>query len=511
MRSVSDGYVLFDNDDVYRKAQGPVVVNDLATTERAATLFAVIGPKAKEIITGALGSLEDAEAATCTIAGECVFVCADGDDFYVIVLNAVTGDIWQRLRKAGAVAGEPKTYEEYSGKIGLPQSGSSIKELNEAHSELFDPAKPYFVGSAHVERPAESGKNKKQYKYEPKDEPVIRTCLYEEHLKLGKPRMAAFAGHEMPVWYTSIIDEHRAVRETAGLFDVSHMGVLDVRGRDACQFMDMVSSNYIVRLRPGQSIYGYLFYPDGTCVDDILTYCISHEHYMVVFNAANIQKDLDWINAISTGEIIIDESRPWITPPRVDIRYLKDESAGGDMIVDVALQGPSSLPTILKLAGGDRLLQGRIRRIKRTDFIDCELAGLPLLLSRTGYTGEQYGYEFYIHPQQAPELWSKVLDAGEEFGVKPTGLGARDSTRTEAGLPLYGHELEDESKVNPIEAGYGPFVKLHKPFFIGRDHAVKMAENRDREVCRFKTTGGMRKVNPGNRAGRETARQNKKF
>ncbi len=438
MRSVSDGYVLFDSDDIYRKVQGPVVVNNLSDGSDGAA----DGTDTKEIISKALSAMKETGSVT---------------------------------------SGEQ-----------MPASG-----LLKKHPEQFDLIKPYFVGTAHVKRSPEHAKGKKQYKYEPKEEPAIRTCLYEEHLKLGKPRMAAFAGHEMPVWYTSIIDEHRAVRETAGLFDVSHMGVLDVRGRDACRFMDMVSSNYIVRLRPGQSIYGYLFYPDGTCVDDVLTYCISYEHYMVVFNAANIRKDLDWLSAVNTGEIIIDESRPWITPPKVEIRYLKDESHGEDMRVDVALQGPASLPTVLKLASGDRILQGRIRGIKRTEFIDCELAGLPLLLSRTGYTGEQIGYEFYIHPEQAPELWNRVLEAGEEFGVKPTGLGARDSTRTEVGLPLFGHELEGESKVNPIEAGYGPFVKLHKPFFIGRDHAVEMAENREREVCRFKTTGGMRKVNPG--------------
>ncbi|MHC4662966.1 MAG: hypothetical protein ACYS8W_14895 [Planctomycetota bacterium] len=499
MRWVSDGYVLFDNDDVYRKVQGPVVVNDLALAEKPAALLAVTGPKVNDVIGKALGRMDDAGPGACTVAGECIFVCNDGDTNYLIVPRLVEDDVWNRIRDGGAVPCGAETLETFKVKARLipaSETGDSVSDILKNESEPADPKKTYFVGTAHIERPSGLSAGKKKYEYKPEDEPVLKTCLYDEHMKL-KPRMAAFAGHEMPVWYSSIIDEHRAVREAAGLFDVSHMGVLDVRGREAWRFMDMVSSNYIVRLRPGQSIYGYLFYPDGICVDDILTYCISPEHYMVVFNAANIQKDLAWINAVNSGKIIIDEGSQWITPPKVEVRYLKDESVGADMRVDIALQGPASLPTILKLAGGDRVFQGRIRRIKRTDFIECELAGIPMYLSRTGYTGEPYGYEFYVHPENAPAIWNKVLEAGEEFGVKPAGLGARDSTRTEAGLPLYGHELEGDFRVNPIEAGYGPFVKLHKPFFIGRKHAVKMAESRERETCRFRVTGGMRKVNPG--------------
>ncbi len=356
--------------------------------------------------------------------------------------------------------------------------------------------KPYFIGR-HVlpqaeERPAHT--------YAPEEVPLRRTPLFEEHLKLGaKEFMVPFAGWEMPVWYTRVSDEHRAVRTTAGLFDVAHMGVFDVRGPMATRFLDLICTNYIVRMVDGQAQYNYLLDPDGSVIDDIMVYRLAFDHYQVVCNAVNAERVLDWVNAVNSGEIRIDPKYPGarIEEPAA-IRDLKDPSSGDDQRVDIALQGPASVKILQAMAKGSDQA-ANIGRLMKSRLLETELCGISVIVSRTGYTGEEYGYELFVHPDRAVEFWNAVLKSGEPFGVKPAGLGSRDSTRTEAGLPLYGHELAGAFDVDPIEAGYGGFVKFHKAFFIGRGPLLERWLNpRKKQIVRFRiTTKNPRNIRTG--------------
>jgi glycine hydroxymethyltransferase len=324
-----------------------------------------------------------------------------------------------------------------------------------------------------------------------------RTPLYEIHQELGG-RLIPFAGWEMPVWYTSVSEEHQAVREAAGLFDVAHMGVFEVVGPHATAFLDTVFSNYAAWIEPGQSMYGYFLDPDGNVIDDGIIYRVALDHYYMVVNASNEDKDWDWLTAVNEGQVLIDRDRPWIAPEaKATLRNLKDPATGERQKRDIALQGPASLKTLQALTE-DEALKAALARVRRTDLIGCELAGIPLVIARTGYTGEDVGYEILAHPDDLPELWNAILEAGEPFGVKPAGLGARDSTRIEAGLPLYGHELAGEFEITPIEAGFPGYVKYHKPFFVGRDVLLAQEDERDRELIRFRVNEkGVRRPQTG--------------
>jgi len=289
----------------------------------------------------------------------------------------------------------------------------------------------------------------------------------------------------MPVWYSSAGEEHRAVREAAGLFDLGHMGVLEVSGEHATSLLDLATTNYVRWLKPGESQYTYLLDPDGRVIDDLIVYCRTRERYLLVVNAVNAEKDLAWLQAVNSGEYLLDRRRPWIEPEGpAQIRDLKAPEAGEDRRIDLALQGPKSLSILKSLARPE--LAHRLGRLKRTAFLEDELAGIPVMIARTGYTGEEFGYELLLHPDQAGELWQLLLEVGAEFGLKPAGLGARDSTRTEAGLPLYGHELAGELDISPIEAGFGGYVKFHKPYFIGRRALLEKEATRRMEIVRFR-------------------------
>lgn len=379
----------------------------------------------------------------------------------------------------------PVTVEEVPHLSPIPTEGQEI-----------DLTKPYFIGQAHLP-PPENPSPKEEWRWEERESPLKRTPLYETHKRMGA-KMVPFAGWEMPVWYTSVSDEHRAVRETAGLFDVAHMGVFEVAGPHATAFLDAVCSNYVAWLEDGQSLYGYLLDPDANVIDDIMVYRRQADLYMMVVNAANEDKDWDWLNAVNERRVVIDRARPWVQveAPAI-LRNLKDPASGERQKRDIALQGPASLPTLLALADGEAF-RTELARLRRTDLLEGSLAGIPVIVARTGYTGEEWGYEIFVHPDQAPALWDRILEAGERFGVKPAGLGARDSTRTEAGLPLYGHELAGPFNISPVEAGFAGYVKYHKPFFVGRDALLAREKSRERELIRFRVAEkGVRRPQTG--------------
>lgn len=327
---------------------------------------------------------------------------------------------------------------------------------------------------------------------EPPEAEPKQTALHETHKAMGA-KMVPFAGWDMPVWYTSVVEEHLATRQAAGLFDVSHMGVYDVHGPDAASFLDAVCGNDCGGLMPGASLYTHFITPDADVVDDTLVYRRGWEDYLVVVNASNDDKDRTWLESVRDGKVRIDNARPWARTFGYEarIRNLRDPKAGRDMRVDIALQGPKSRDTLLAM-GVDDKTRARILALKRTELCDGVVGGFDLIISRTGYTGEKMAFELFVHPERSVDFWNAVLKAGEALGVKPIGLGARDSLRTEAGLPLYGHEMGAGSGKNGArdlgvaEGGFGSYVKVYKPWFIGRQAYVAREQERTGVVVRFR-------------------------
>ncbi|RIK31167.1 MAG: glycine cleavage system aminomethyltransferase GcvT [Anaerolineae bacterium] len=323
------------------------------------------------------------------------------------------------------------------------------------------------------------------------DSPLQKTALNQVHRDLGG-RMVPFAGWEMPVQYTGIYEEHLATRQAAGLFDVSHMGVYDVRGADAASFLDAVCGNDCGGLTPGESLYTHFLTPDADVIDDTLVYRRGWDDYLVVVNASNDDKDRTWLEAVRDGKALIDHARPWARTfgYNAEIRNLRDPKAGDAMRVDIALQGPKSRE-ILFAMGVDTETRTQVNKLKRTELCNAVIGNFDLIVSRTGYTGEKMAFELFVHPDRSVDFWNAILKAGEPFGVKPVGLGARDSLRTEAGLPLYGHEMglgskgSGERDLGVAEGGFGSYVKTYKPWFIGRDAFVAREKERKGVVVRF--------------------------
>jgi len=344
--------------------------------------------------------------------------------------------------------------------------------------------KPFFIGDV---RGAADGDPLPAFQWsEKQDEPLKRTCLYQQHITAGA-KMVPFAGWEMPVWYSSVLEEHTAVRSNAGLFDVSHMGVFLAEGIDAPAFLDSICANDIAALEIGESCYTHFLDVDAHVIDDTIVYHYAQDKYLVVVNASNEEKDWAWFQAVKNGTALVDHKKPWATAygRNVILHNLKDPSEGNGMRVDIALQGPKSRQILCKLGWDAETIQ-KINTLKRTQLCEASLDGTDVVISRTGYTGEKMAFELFIHPEKAPYLWNALLDNGKELGLLPCGLGARDSLRTEAGLPLYGHEMGGDLDLGVNEAGFSLFVKVHKPWFIGRDAYLESEKVRKGVVVRFR-------------------------
>ncbi len=284
------------------------------------------------------------------------------------------------------------------------------------------------------------------------EEQLKLTCLHACHLALGA-KMSPFAGYDMPIQYSSIVQEHEAVRHRVGVFDVSHMGEIFVCGKDAERFVNHIFTNDIRPMAPGQILYGMLLYPDGGTVDDLLVYKeFAPDSYLLVVNAANIDKDHAWILSQKEG---------------FDVTVENASEAWGQ----IAVQGPEAEKAVVEVLG-----LGEAAALTFYTFRDFEVDGARVIVSRTGYTGED-GFEIYATPAQTVRYWEALMAAG----VAPCGLGCRDTLRFEAGLPLYGDELSAE--ISPVEAGLGMFCKLDKEEFIGRDAlAAQKAEGAPRKL-----------------------------
>ena len=319
------------------------------------------------------------------------------------------------------------------------------------------------------------------------------TVLYEEHLKLtDKSHIADFAGYLMPLWYSSISAEHAAVRQTAGIFDCTHMGILEISGAKAVEFLNDITTNDVVRLSIGGAQYSYILDAAGNVLDDIIVYRRAENKFMAVVNAANNLKIKAYLEELKNNQVTIDTENPGKKlKHKPDICDMKDLSTGADCRVDIALQGPAAKDAIFAIIE-DRKIREEIENLKPFHFIEVALAGVDCIISRTGYTGAKTGFELFVHPSKAAQIWHKLLQAG----AVPCGLGARDSLRIEAGLPLYGHELAGPYNISPFEAGYSWAVKLEKTFFVGKTAMQQKTRTYNMRVARVELPGtkGIRPV-----------------
>jgi glycine hydroxymethyltransferase len=420
LTGLADGYVVFDPSDVFRKVQGPAVVEEIPE-------------------------------------------------------EAVPGSAHEWLMTPLASSG----------------NGMTIHDVYAQSPRRFAVHKPYFVGQPLLDLSAQDPDRVAFSWNEPESETLRETPLHDAHVELGA-RLVPFAGWEMPVWYTSALEEHRAVREAAGLFDLGHMGVFQISGPHATEFLNSMTSNYAAWLEDGQSHYTYLFDPGGRMLDDIMVYRRGPDRFLMVVNAVNEAKDWDWLNGVNDGRYLIDREVPARRPPSaVSIKDLKRDRG----VCDIALQGPRSREILERILEPEQHLT--VASLERTGFCELTIGDHQLIVARTGYTGEPIGYEIYVGGRSSRWLWDRLLEAGRPLGLLPCGLAARDSTRTEAGFPLYDHEFAGAHDINPFEADYGSYIKLHKPFFVGRSACIRAYRETRRSIVRFGSELGARRVQEG--------------
>ncbi len=314
-----------------------------------------------------------------------------------------------------------------------------------------------------------------------------KTVLYQKHFELtaGKA-MADFAGYLMPLWYSSIKDEHAAVRNSAGIFDCTHMGLLEFTGENVLQFINLITANDINKISAGQAQYSFIYTNEGKIVDDLIVYRISDEKIIMVVNAANDASVQAYLNNLP-AEITQRCS------PLPKIRDLRDPQVGSDQKAVVPVQGPKSKEIISSLiCPADK---EKFESLGSFCFLETTIDDFNLIICTTGYTGSKIGYEFLVHPDNAMELWDLVIAKG----ASPCGLGARDSLRIEAGLPLFGHELDGEFKISPFQAGYGWAVALDKSYFSGHETVRQLSKDFKMKIARIEIDGskGKRPVRQG--------------
>jgi aminomethyltransferase len=307
--------------------------------------------------------------------------------------------------------------------------------------------------------------------------------MHAAHISAGA-RMVEFSGWHMPVQYAGIIEEHNAVRRRAGLFDVSHMGEVEVRGAQALDYLQMLTCNDVAKLKVGRAQYNAITTPNGAFVDDLLIYRRGEQEYLLVINAANTPKDVAWLlDHVAGFDAVVDDR--------------------SDSYAQLALQGPRAMEIL------EPVIDKALGKTRYYSFFEHEIYGAQAIVSRTGYTGED-GFEVYIEPGGAERLWNELMSAGESSGLQPIGLGARDTLRLEAKMALYGNDIDDTTTV--LEADLGWIVKLGKGDFIGRDVLARQTEEGiPRKLVGFEMAGkaiarhGYRALKDGSDVGRVTS------
>ena len=389
---------------------------------------------------------------------------------------------WLRSLSDGFVIVDLKDiYAKVPGPVKVGYIGETEKNLSTIDAATAYASKSYFVG-INGEKFTLQGDALPAFEWNTVEATGLKSVLWDVHKELGA-KMGEFAGYDMPLWYDKVMTEHLATRNEAGIFDVTHMGVWDVKGSNAEAFLDAITANDVQRLKVGDSHYTFFFDETGIPFDDLMIYRLANEHFFVVVNASNNDKNWAWVNAVLNGEVRVSAEMPQLRIPsdNVELRDLRAEASGADRRVDIALQGPKSKDILLSLGGNDSDLS-KIKKLPWAGITTVTLGGFDLIVSRTGYTGERVAYEVFPHPDDAPAVFKKLMEAG----AVPCGLASRDSLRIEAGLPLYGHELEGDLNMTPADAGMSSFIKLYKPFFVGKAGYIEREMKRDAEISRFR-------------------------
>jgi glycine hydroxymethyltransferase len=483
-------------------------LNDKPVDKNGWSAFEIRGEQARQFLNFALSCeidlLKEGESAPTLlnteneiIDGAVTYLSPNAYQLSVPSSQASLAASWLRDLSDGYIRIDMYEIEEHlvisrlPGPVIVKQSlNEPVRQKCEDHPEMklsYGINKPYFVGIM-----PNMGRDLPKFKWSETASGKKPTPLHGIHKELGA-KLIPFAGWEMPVWYSSVLEEHTATRQAAGLFDVTHMGVYQAEGPEASTFLDCVCANDIGGLRIGESCYTHFLDSDGNVIDDTLVYHWERDKYLVVVNASNDGKDWTWLNLVKQGMVLIDNRRTWarVFGRNVILRNLRDPKEGEGMRVDIAIQGPKSRDVLLAIAreGEERK---KILSLGRTEVCQVNLGGFDLIISRTGYTGEKMAFECFVHPDKAVDLFTALLNAGDPFGLKPVGLGARDSLRTEAGLPLYGHEMGAGSgrmgyaDLGVEEAGFGSYVKCYKPWFIGREAYLSRSKDRKGVVVRFR-------------------------
>ena len=481
LQEIADGYALIDTNEPGRKIVGPIAITDAARVRSGTSGIPISVADADRL--GAQPGVTRLD-----LAGAPVTLARDGRAAVLLYPSA----------DAAAIEAELATRSIDRAQLPTPPAP--------------DLSRPFFLGRT-GRLPGEKPEARPAFDWSPdasdplslvqlrgpvwgallgglwrEGDPLRQTPLHDVHSNALGARMVPFAGWSMPVYYGGIAEEHAAVRQAAGLFDVGHMGVFAVEGEDAGEFLDLVTTANASRLPNGRAAYTYLLDPSGHPLDDLIIYRLERERFLAVVNAANTEKNWVWLNGVNEREYEIEPDDPWANAPvQVTLRDLKAQSEGDQRRLDLALQGPRSRDVLARLAPDDDSRR-RLRRLRAFDVGSFTLAGIDMEVAHTGYTGERVGFELLVHPDAANDLWHAILDAGFDDGVRPAGLGSRDSTRTEAGLPLYGHELGGDLDLTPGDAGFGGFVKLYKPFFIGRSGFIAREKRRTSRIVRFTIT-----------------------
>ena len=425
LQGLSDGYIIFDKD-LLKKVDGPVTIEPMEDYTMI-SICGKLGDMPKEVMGGKLG---------------------DWHHFYVEKERAL--GLWEDLVRSGVQPAGTLARDRL-----MEREKGDACQIHKRNPSLFSSSKVYFIGRDSLPK---MGRRRKRFEFPLSKEGKL-PALYNEHLSLNA-HMTTFAGWKMPLSYDLPSKEHRAVRTVSGLFDLSHMGVLQIEGEYADRFLDIVTTNYILPLEAGWARYSYIFSHDGEVIDDVFVYKIAKDEYMLVCNAVNEDRVKAWLRAVNSKRVRIDDDGSREIEIPVEVRDLKAQEEGEDRMVNMALQGPASREALSRI--------GIDPGLRRNQLKVMEINGFKTIISGTGYTGEEIGYEIYTNPDNAKIIWRGLLEEGGEL-VKPCGLASRDSTRIEAGLLLYGQELAGKYKITPTEAGYGQFVKFHKPFFIGRE------------------------------------------
>ncbi|MCJ7733107.1 MAG: glycine cleavage system aminomethyltransferase GcvT, partial [Anaerolineales bacterium] len=466
-------------------------LDDKADESKSTSSYIISGAKSRVFLDYLLSS--DIESMDCgtnqptilyTPEGNipAMITCDEFQSFHLTVPAENSGLVltWLRAVSDGYVRVDEDVLRKIPGPVIVRESDRKYDSIIEG--DPYGKNKPFYLGMKE-----EKGDALPDFVWEETgSESIKRTLLYDLHLELGA-RMVPFAGWDMPVWYDSVMDEHNAVRVSAGLFDVTHMGVFQVEGPDAMAFLDSVVSNNISALDVGESAYAHFLDPDANVLDDTLIYHRFDLEYMIVVNASNEAKIWKWLNEVKAGTVKVDNQRPWAKAygRRTILRNLKNPLEGSDQRVDLALQGPRSRDILLALGFSPEDAR-KINHLRWTELCEAKSGEFDLVISRTGYTGERLAYELFVHPDQAEALFRNLLEVGKPIGIKPCGLGARDSLRTEAGLPLYGQEMAGELNIGVGGAGFGTYVKVSKPWFIGRDAYLAQEEVRENVIVRFR-------------------------